>query len=401
MSRSWMVACYGLMLVLSGTGCSSKGDQPPASANAQPALVATVKVAPAQARTLARTIEIVGALATDDEVIVSSEVEGVIAQITVDIGSSVRQGQIIAHVDKRDFQLRLQEAEAALKQIWVRLGIPEGQETFDPHQTAMVKQAKASLDDRMLRLNRLRQLRQENVISQQELDQAEANFRIAEAQYQSALEEARQLWMQLEQRRAALALARLNLEKTETRAPIAGGVTARHVSAGERVRAGDRVVTLVKLNPLRLRGEVPEPFAANVSVGRALSFNVDALSGKTFQGRVTRINPVVNPETRTLTIEAEVDNRSGELRPGYFARAQLVVNPQATAVVVPQSAVVTYVGITKVFVLKGDHVVERPVKLGTSLDGFVEVQEGVKPGEQVVIENAGALFDGARVTLGG
>ncbi|MBI3951304.1 MAG: efflux RND transporter periplasmic adaptor subunit [Acidobacteria bacterium] len=386
-----------LASTLTLVGCSSSKSGSETTAQAQPDRLLTVKTAPAQERAVPRTVEIVGALAADDEVVVSSEVEGVIARVNVDLGSSVRQGDVVAAIDQRDFQLRVQEAEAALQQIWVRLGIPDGQDRFDPDQTAMVRQAKASYDDALLHLNRLRQLRQKEVISQQELDQADASFRIADARYQAALEEARNLWMQLEQRRAALAMARLNLEKTIIRAPISGGVTARHSSAGERVKAGDRLVTLVKLNPLRLRGDVPEPYAASIYVDRPLTFTVDALSDKTFQGRITRLSPAVNPETRSLTIEAEIDNRSGQLRPGYFARAHIVVDPNAKAVMVPKSAIVTYVGIVKVYVLEGDHVVERQVKLGATVDNLVEISEGVRAGEQVVVENAGSLFNGARV----
>jgi RND family efflux transporter MFP subunit len=400
--KKWLLFTVGMTLsVLGFTGCSSTQRSADGTVNAQPERMITVKTAPAEERTIARTIEIVGALATDDEVTVSSELEGVIARITIDLGSSVRQGDVIVEIDPRDFKLRVQEAEAALKQVWVRLGIPEGQENFRPDQTATVKQAKASYDDALLRLNRSRQLRQENVVSQQDLDQAEANFRIADARYQGALEEARNLWMQLEQRRAALDIAHRHLEKTIIRAPISGGVTARHISAGERVKPGDPLVTLVKLNPLRMRGMVPEPYADRIVAGRSLTFTIDALPGKTFQGKIARLSPAINPETRALTIEAEVDNHSGQLRPGYFARAQVVINPQAKAVMVPKSAIVTYVGIVKVYVLEGDHVVERKVKLGATADTLVEIADGVRAGEQVVIESAAPLFNRARVSVKG
>jgi RND family efflux transporter MFP subunit len=387
-----------LVLTLGLTGCSSGQPKAGAVAGAKTDRPIAVKTVTAQERTLARTAEIVGALATDDEVVVSSELEGLIARLTVDLGSSVNQGDVIAEIDPRDFQLRVQEADAALRQVWVRLGIPEGQTQFQVDQTATVKQAKAAYDDALLRLNRLRQLRQESVVSQQEVDQADANFRIADARYQGSLEEARNLWMQLEQRRAALARAKLDLEKTVIRAPITGGVTARHISPGERVRAGDHLITMVKLHPLRWRGHVPEPLAARISVGRPLTFTIDALPGRTFEGKIIRLSPAVNTETRSLLIEAEVDNHNGQLRPGYFSRAQVVVDPQAKAVMVPPTAMVTYVGIVKVYVLEGDRAVERQVKPGMSRDDLVEIKEGVQAGETVVVESAAPLFNNARVS---
>ncbi|RMG53808.1 MAG: efflux RND transporter periplasmic adaptor subunit, partial [Acidobacteria bacterium] len=199
--------------------------------------------------------------------------------------------------------------------------------------------------------------------------------------------------------RAQVALAEKDLSDTIIRAPITGSVTVKHISAAEYLKRGAPVVTLVKLTPLRLRASVPEPYAAAVAVGRELRFTVDAVKGETFRGRVTRISPSVNPETRSLTIEAEIDNRDFKLRPGYFARAKLVVEPNARVVLIPSRAVVRYVGLTRVYVIEDGRAVERSVKLGMEVDGWMEVVEGVRAGEQVITSNLSRVKNGQPVEV--
>lgn len=396
-NQVWSGALIVLLLFVSSCARRQVADDAQASNAQQSDQAIEVEASRAEERQIDRSVEIVGTLMADERIVVSSEVEGRITEMAVDLGSFVRQGDVIARIDSRDFELRLADAHAALQQVRARLGITSEQDRVDPAETATVRQAKASLDDVTLRLNRVRQLRARGVVSQQELDQAEANFRIAEARYQAAQEEINTLLAQLDQRRTQLAIARRELEKTVIRSPITGAVVERLLTSGEYVRKNDRVATLVKTNPLRLRADIPERYTAQVYVGRELGFSVDALPGKTFRGKIARLSPAVSTETRSLTIEAEIENRSHELRPGYFARAHVVVEPGAKAVVVPAKAVVAYVGILKVFVLDQDRAVERQVKLGTKLGEQVEIADGVRPGDLVITTNLNRLFDGARV----
>jgi RND family efflux transporter MFP subunit len=396
-NQVWTGALIFLLLFISSCSRRQAADEAQASNAQQSDQAVEVEASRAEERTIDRSVEIVGALAADERIVVSSEVEGRIAEMTIDLGSFVRQGDVIAKLDSRDFELRLADSQAALQQVRARLGIASEQDRVDPAETATIRQAKASLDDVTLRVNRVRQLRARGVVSQQDLDQAEANFRIAEARYQAAQEEVNNLLAQLDQRRTQLAIARRELEKTVIYSPITGSVVERSLTAGEYVRKNERVATLVKTNPLRLRADVPERYAGQVYAGRQLSFSVDALPGKTFQGKIARLSPAVSTETRSLAIEAEIENRANELRPGYFARAQVVVEPGAKAVVVPAKAVVAYVGVLKVFVVEKDHAVERQVKLGTKLGDLVEITDGVRPGELVITTNLNRMFDGARV----
>lgn len=388
------ILCLALMI----SACRGRDDR--AESQATPTDQAIeVEVAPVQERTFDRHIEVVGTLAADEEVVVSTEVEGQLVELRVDMGSSVRRGDILGRLESRDFELRLAEAQAALEQVRARLGLSPDRDRIDPDETAIVRQARAAYDEARLRFQRIQRLRDRGIVSQQEWDQAEAALRIAQARYESAQEEVRSLLAQLEQWRARVATARRDLEKTILRAPITGSVVARHVSPGEFLRRNDRVVTLVKTDPLRVRAEVPERYAAQVRPGRSLTFTVDALAPRTFRGTLVRVSPSVRSETRSLTIEAEVRNPHGELRPGYFARAQLIIESNVRAPVIPIRALVTTVGLTKVFVLQGDRARERPIKTGTRINADVEVTEGLRPGERVILSNLDRLTDGTRVRV--
>jgi len=398
MTRRWGIVGLCLLALMS-SACRGRDDQAQSRSMLADQTV-EVDVLPVAERTFDRQIEIVGTLAADEEVIVSTEVEGQVIEMRVDMGSVVRRGDILARLESRDFELRLAEAEAALQQVRARLGLTPDRDRIDPEETAIVRQARAAYDDARVRFQRIRQLHGRGVVSQQELDQADAALRIAEARYESALEEVRSLLAQLEQLRARVAAARRDLEKTVIRAPISGAVAARHASLGELLRRNDRVVTLVKLDPLRLRADVPERYAKAIVPGRRLTFVVDAVPGKEFQGTIVRISPSARSETRSLTLEAEVRNPGGELRPGYFARAQVVVEPGAKAILIPSRAIIPSVGLTKVFVLDGDRARERPIKTGARVNADVEVLEGLRPGERVIISNLNRLGEGTRVRLG-
>ncbi|MCS6816664.1 MAG: efflux RND transporter periplasmic adaptor subunit [Blastocatellia bacterium] len=397
MTRRWKILglCF---LMIASSACRGRDEQ----GSSSPALAdqaVEVEVATVAERTFDRQIEIVGTLAADEEVVVSTEVEGQIVEMRVDLGSVVRRGDVLARLESRDFELRLAEAEAALQQVRARLGLTPDRDRIDPEETAIVRQARAAYEDARLRFQRIRQLHGRGIVSQQELDQADAALRIAEARYEAAVEEVRSLLAQLDQWRARVAAARRDLERTVIRAPISGAVAARHVSLGEFLRRNDRVVTLVKIDPLRLRADVPERYAGKIALGRRLAFVVDAVPEKTFQGMIVRISPSARSETRSLTIEAEVRNPDGELRPGYFARAQLVIEPGAKAIVIPSRAVISSVGLTKVFVLDGDRARERSIKTGARVNTDVEVLEGLRSNERVIVSNLDRLGDGTRVRV--
>jgi RND family efflux transporter MFP subunit len=356
-----------------------------------------VAIAPVVERTATRGIEVVGSLEAEDDVTVSSQAAGNLDAITVDVGSSVKRGQTIGHIDARELNLKVAQAEAALRQAEARLGLAPDSK-LDPERTPDVRQTRAALERARYDLNAARNLVENGDISKQQLDVYQKTYEQAEARYQASLENVRNLVAQIEEKRAALSLAKKQLADTAIIAPISGVVKEKIASRGEYMQPGKSIITIVQINPLRLKIEVPEAFAANIKIGQEVTLKVDTFADRQFKGVIRRINPSVDEKNRSLVAEAEVKNDNALLRPGMFARAEVVANRQGTALMVPEKAVVSLAGVNKVFVLDGDRAAERLVKLGPRDGSLVEIIEGVKLGDRVITTNADRLHDGATVS---
>ena len=389
LASTLLLAACGKRAVESAAAQSNSNNRPPERIE--------VAVAPVVERTAARGIEVVGSLVAEDEVTVSSQAAGNLDDITVDVGSAVRRGQAIGRIDARESNIKVEQAEATLRQAEARLGLAPGGR-LEPERTPDVRQAKAALERARYDLNAARNLVDNGDISKQQLDVYQKTFEQTEARYQAALENVRNLAAQIEEKRAALALVKKQLGDTAIASPINGVVKEKLASRGEYMQPGKPIVTIVQINPLRLKLEVPEAFAANIKAGQEVSLRVDTFGDRQFKGTIRRINPSVDEKNRSLVAEAEVRNDGGLLRPGMFARAEIVSNRQGTALMVPEKAVVSLAGVNKVFVLDGDHASERQVKLGARDGSLVEIIDGVKLGDRVITTNADRLHDGATVS---
>jgi RND family efflux transporter MFP subunit len=366
-----------------------------AAAPATPEAV-DVTTAAAISRNLPRGVEAVGSLAADEEVVVSAQIAGELTALSVDFGSYVQQGQVIGQIDRRDAQLKVEQAEAALKQTMARLGMKEG-ERFDPQQNAEVQQAKAQLDWANLEYGRNVKLVENGDVPRAVYDQATTNRNMARARYQAALDAVNQQVALVEQQKAAINLARKSVTDTVVRSPISGAVKEKHVARGAYLAVGNKIVTLVKTSPLRLRADIPESSAAAVRVGQTITLSVDALPDRTFEGRVIRIGPSLSEQTRALTVEAQVANPANQLRPGMFAKTQLITDTNASAVMIPRKAVLSVAGLSKVFVVENGKARERIVKTGEGDGELVEIVSGVNAGEVVATSNLDKLQEGTVV----
>ncbi|MDX2033376.1 MAG: efflux RND transporter periplasmic adaptor subunit [Blastocatellia bacterium] len=391
-------------LLLAGCGKKEGGSEaraatPGGGAAATPAPAVEASTAAAITRSVQRGVEVVGSLAADEEVVISAQAPGELSALNVDFGSYVAQGQVIAQIDQRDAKLRVEQAEAALKQTLARLGMREG-ERFDPNQNADVKVAKAQLDWTKMDLDRAAKLVENGDVSRSIYDNAVTQNNLAQARHQAALDLVNQQLAVVEQQRAAVNLAKKAVTDTVVRSPISGAVKEKHASRGAYLPVNGRIVTLVRINPLRLRAEIPEYAAATVRTGQTMTLSVDAFAGRTFSGRVVRIGPSLNEQTRALTVEAQVANPSNLLRPGMFAKSSLITAKAAPAVMIPQRAVINVAGLSKVFVVENGRATERIVKTGAADGDLIEIVEGVKAGETVATSNMDKLQTGTLVAGG-
>jgi RND family efflux transporter MFP subunit len=378
-------ACYG------PSAAAPRSDEDAAD----PAAVQVVRVEPTP---LDRAVTVTGTLAAEEQVILSLKVTGRLEEMLVDLGSPVRRGQVVARLTPTDFDLRLRQAVAALQQARARLGLdPDGtDDSVDIERTSLVRQATAALEEARRQRDRYATFVQRGISARAELESADAQLQIADGRYQDALEEVRNRQAILAQRRSEVALARQQLDDTTLRSPIDGVVRERHAFAGEYRAAGTPVVTVVRQHPLRLQLAVPERASTNVQAGQIVHVSVEG-DDQMYQGRVARLSPAITEGNRTLAIEAEVPNEHGRLRPGMFARAEIVTD-QSLSIVVPQSALVIFAGVEKLLLVADDVVREQRVRTGRRMENRVEILEGVTTGD-LVITNPGGLADGARVRV--
>jgi RND family efflux transporter MFP subunit len=388
------------LALLAGTlACKDNARPAAASGRGGPEAEAkSVRLVPATAQLFGKTVEATGTLAADDEASLSFKVPGRVVAISVDLGTLVRKGDAIGRLDTSDYELKVSQAQASLQQARARLGLnPAGEDTrVDLQATGTVRQAKAVLDESRANRERMVRLAETGVIARAELDRYESEYRVAEARYQDAIEEVRNRQAVLLQRASELAITRQQLADTVLRAPFDGAISERVAASGEYVAAGAPVAKLVRISPLRMRAEVPEREAAGLTTGSSVEVMVEGAGSAT--GRVARISPVITERSRVLTVEIEVDNSRGALRPGGFARAKIGTEVSAPAVVVPESAVVAYAGAEKVFLVSEGKAVEKLVTTGRHEGGRVELLSGLEANEMVV-EVPGNLAAGQPVTV--
>src|SRR5438093_9740578 len=368
-------------------GCKSdypsSGKAASTDSKSQPRQVKTVKVIELP---IGEIVFVNGTLVTYDHTTVGVKVPERIQTVTVELGSVVHKGQRVAQLEQQDYKLRVQQAEAALAQARARLGLsPDGSDDrVAAEQTGTVRQGRAVMDDAKLKRDRAAKLVEQGVVSRAELDTAESDYKVALSRYQDALEEIRNRQGLLAQRRSELALAKQQLADTIVYAPMDGIVQEKKASVGEYLAAGAPVVDVVKVNPLRLRAEVPERESHNIRNGQSVRVTVEG-DANSYLGYIKRLSPTIGEQNRVLVVEADVAN-NGRLRPGAFVKAEIVTNQTNTAVTVPPNAIVTFAGIEKVIVVENGLAAEKTVTTGRRGTDWVEIKSGVNLGQTVIVD---------------
>jgi len=372
--------------------------------------VVDVTTAPAITRDLPRFFEATGSLAGDQQTEVASSIAGKVVAVGVDLGSYVKRGQMIVRLDDVDSKLRVaqaqaqvEQAKAALRQAEEKVGLRPGQ-AFDPNRIPEVANARVALELAEKNLRRSEKLIESGDVSRSSYDQQKAQRDQLKEQYESALSLARQNYAAVMTARANVAnagtllgLARRALSYALVFSPIDGYVAERNADLGEYVSPTSKVATVVRINPLRIRIDIPEQAIPEVSVGQSVSVTTSAWPDKNFSGRIARISPNVTASSRTLSVEADIENNGGALKPGQFATVRILQSRSQPAVLIPARAVRTESGVSRVFVIKDGRAEQRLVQLGQSESDLVEVKSGVAAGEQVATSNIDQVSDGMAV----
>ena len=405
-----LVALLSLALLIGACSGSKAQSNKTANANAQTPQVVEVTTSPAIQRQLPRFLEATGSLAADEQTEVAPAVSGKVVSVGVDLGTFVQQGTVLVRLDDRDSRIRYEQAtaqvaqaQASVRQAEARIGLRPGQ-AFDAERVAEVGAARVALELAEKQLRRFERLLESGDVSRSDYDQQRAQRDQLRQQYEVALTQARQNYAAVHTARAAVdaaqtqvASARKAIADAVVAAPISGFVADRPADIGEYVTPSSKIATIVRTNPLRMRIDIPEQAVGSVQVGQSVSVTVSAYPDRTFSGRVHHISPSVTPNSRTLTVEAEVDNGDNLLKPGQFGTVRILLPQSEPAVLVPLRAVRTEAGTSRVYVIRDGRAEQRIVQLGQTEGDLVEIRTGLAADEVVATSNVEMLSDGMSV----
>lgn len=306
-----------------------------------------VEVASATTEELILSIPAVGTLRSNESVQVSPEIAGRIVELEANEGAAVAAGDPIATLDQSIYQAQIAEVQA-------RISLSES--NFERARELLARQAG----------------------TQRALDEAEA---------------------QLKADRADLQVAQALLDKTVVRAPFDGVLGLRRVSVGQYVDAGDVIVNLESIDPLKVDFRVPEIYFRQTTVDQAVSVTVDAMGDEPVRGTVYAIDPLVDENGRSLVLRAQIPNDDGKLRPGLFVRIELIYDRRADALMVPEAALVPIGRNSYVYRIENGTAKLVQIEIGQRLRGRIEVTSGLAAGDVVVTAGQLRLYDGATVTI--
>jgi len=363
----------------------------------------SVRTTTVQRMAVQRQVDLAGTLMSPDQAKVSSEAAGIVRKVLVEIGSEVRAGDPLVRLDAQELSLALTRAESALQQTRAQLGMHGAVDGTDSapadDEISSVRNALATRDDARLAEQRAKTLSSRGLISPVDLQTAETRLKVADAAYQSAVDNVRGQKAVLSDRRAAYDLAQKKLNDATVRAPIAGMVSERTVQTGEFIGERTPVATIVQINPLKLRTGVQEKHAGIVQQGLDVEFRVESFGDTVFKGKIAHVSPALDQTMRTFTVEAIVDNTDRRLKPGFFAKGVILTRRDENVLAVPDSAGSTFAGVSSVYVIKDGRITQQTVSLGVRQGNLWEIVDGIKGEETLANSRLNELATGTRVEV--
>ncbi len=339
------------VLLLPVFGCSKKKPEEK---------LVNVIVQPVESRQLRPYIESTGTLNPNEEIVMGAEIDGIVKSVKVDEGTIIKKGMLLATLDDTEYVHEAIRAKASLKQT------------------------EASLANTKMEFSRKDALYKEQLVTRQQYDDVFMRLALAESEVERA--------------KAALVIANQKLAKTRLYAPTASRVKDKKVSVGDFVKNGTQMIILIQPDPLKLRFSVPERDIGKMKVGQEVHVRVDAFAEREFIGKVSIVFPSLEEKTRSLTVQAIIPNDRDELKPGLFAKVRLYTGEARDMVVVPVTSLLYEGDTVRVFVVEGSIAHEKPVKLGNKYGEFMEIAQGLKAGQTVVVAGQQSLSEGAKVS---
>jgi RND family efflux transporter MFP subunit len=385
-----------MVAALPAAGCSKSET---AQARGREVSAKPVTVEAVRQETVKRAVDLVGTLAAVDQVTISSETDGKVSRILADLGDRVTAGQTLIQIDREKQQYSLEQQKATLARALAQYGAADPQHLPDVEKTPDVQKANADLVQAKQAFDRTTELFKRSLVPKQMLDDAATSLQSKQASYDLSLQTAKNLRASIQGSEASMKLADRQLRDTEIRSPFDGYVEKRLVNLGELVKTQMPVMAVVRVDPLKVIAEIPEKMAPWIKDGQPVQLHVDAYPDQTFIGKVSRISPAVNTATRAFPFEALVPNQDARLKPGTFARVHIESDKVDTVLTLPYATMQYRYGVNRVFVVEGDKLAVRELKVGDRLGDRIEIISGVKAGEQVAATDVDKLADGTKVSI--
>jgi HlyD family secretion protein len=372
-----------------------------------------VQVTPVTRQSLTYSLVVSGDISPLMQVELSPKVSGYLEKISVQIGDSVRQGQVIAQIDRAEFVQKVREVEAKVAQAKAAADeLEAGTRSEDIRQAEeAVKQAQSRYDNAKTTRERMDALYSRQIISKKDFDNADTECAVCEAQLSANQEKLKQLKegarrevregsrAKLKEMEAILAQEQIRLQNTQILAPFAGEIVRRNVDSGALVSPSTPVVTLIHLETLKAVANVLEKDVGLIKPGMKAKILTEAYPGKPFEGTVVRINKALDLATRTLQAEINIPNPGHLLKPGMFAKIEMVLKENPNALAVPKDAVLKEDGKEFVFTVEGNQAFRKPVVTGIEQERLIEIVEGVKDGDKIVVRGQESLKDRSTIRI--
>jgi len=347
---------------------------------------------------LSDTLDLTGTVQPYEKVTVYARAAGYLKFLKVDMGDRVNKGQVVAELDVPEMQNALEEKRASLAKA----------EALAEQARAASDQNRAEAEFARVNYKRLKSIhdRDADLLPEQEVDQALAGLQVAESKQKSAGAQIKSAESSVAAVRAEIATLQTLMSYAVIQAPLSGIVTERFVDPGVLVQAASNsrtqaapLVTIARIDRLRVLFDVPEPSVASVHAGTAARITASALPAETFEGSIARTGGVLDPASRSMRVEVDLANPNGRLRPGMTARVSLVLRNLPEAITVPPTALRLQGADCVIYVVQGD--VAKAIKVKTGLEGpnWVQISAGLKGDESIIVASAGALKDGDKVMV--
>ena len=380
------LALAGSLLLLAAQGCGEV-QAPADAAAAKPAVLAPKEVAVIAASRQAwpRTVTVQGALLADEDAVIGSKLAGRVATVGVDLGSIVKKGDVLVTLDRSELDLQVKLAEAQLQQACAAIGMTadEDETQLDYKNAPPVQLEQALVDEADANVNRAKTLIPTRAITGSEYDALIAQLRAAKARYNSALNSVSTQVALIGVRRTELSLARQQVADSQVLAPFDCIVEARRVSPGEYVSMGQPLISLVRAERLRFTAGVPEAKAREVKTGQRIEIRFAGVE-QPIVAEITRVSPIVTQTSRAVRIEADVPNPDHSLQAGLFAEADVIVDPYAQTLALPEAAVTRFAGVEKVWLVADGQASQQSIRTGRQERGLIEILDGLPEGTQVI-----------------